>query len=141
MRRALGKVAAQLSKRVSVATTIAQAGGRSPADAAQAVVEGLILGAYRFDRYKSKKEDARVLETVTVLGTPRWDAKAVKAALARAQVVSEAAAWARDLVNTPARDMTPAVLARRGVHEVPAPGRNGHRLTTWARRDPRLHDS
>jgi len=112
VRRAVGKVARQLSKRTSVATTLAQAGGRNVADAVQAVVEGHILGAYRFDRYKSKKDDAAVLETVTVLGVAKWDAKVVKAAIARAVVVSESAAWARDLVNTPARDMTPAVLAK-----------------------------
>jgi leucyl aminopeptidase len=112
VRRAIGKVAAKLSKRGSVATTLAQAGGRSAADAVQAVVEGLILGAYRFDRYKSKKEDPAALETVIVLVPARWDAGVVKAAIARARVVSEAVAWARDLVNTPARDMTPAVLAK-----------------------------
>lgn len=111
VRRALGKVARQLSKRATVATTLAQAGGRSSVGAAEAVVEGLLLGAYRFDRYKSEKEDPPALRSVTVLGTARWDARAVKAALARAQVVTECALWARDLVNTPARDMTPAVLA------------------------------
>jgi len=111
VRRGIGRVARQVSKRASVATTLAQAGGRSAEDAAQAVVEGLLLGAYRFDRYKSKKEDEAALATVTVLGSPRWNTRAVKDALRRGEVVSEAAAWARDLVNTPAGDMTPAHLA------------------------------
>ncbi len=113
VRRAAGRVARQLAKRSSVATTLAQAGGRSAADAAAAVVEGQILGAYRFDRYKSKAdEDGAALATFTVLGAARWDAKAAKAAIARAEIVSQAATWARDLVNTPARDMTPALLAK-----------------------------
>jgi leucyl aminopeptidase len=112
VRRAIGKVAAQLAKRGSVATTLAQAGGRNAAEAAQAVVEGLLLGSYRFDRYKTDADAPARLETVTVLGTARWDAKAVRAALARGEVVSGSALWARDLVNTPARDMTPAVLAK-----------------------------
>lgn len=111
VRRAAGTVARQLSKRGSVATTLAQAGGRNATEAVQAVVEGLILGAYRFDRYKSKKDAPPALERVTVLGPARWDAKATKAAIERARIVSEAASWARDLVNTPARDMTPAALA------------------------------
>jgi len=111
VRRGIGRVARQVSKRASVATTLAQAGGRSAEDAAQAVVEGLLLGAYRFDRYKSKKEAEAALATVTVLGSPRWNTRAVKDALRRGEVVSEAAAWARDLVNTPAGDMTPAHLA------------------------------
>ncbi len=112
VRRAIGKVAAQLAKRGSVATTLAQAGGRNPAEAAQAVVEGLLLGSYRFDRYKTSPEAPPRWETVTVLGPARWDAKAVRAALNRGQVVSASAMWARDLVNTPARDMTPAALAK-----------------------------
>jgi leucyl aminopeptidase len=111
VRLAAGKVARQLSKRGSVATTLAQAGGRGAVEAVQAVVEGLILGAYRFDRYKSEKDDPPALERVTVLGTARWDAKAARAAIERGRVVAESAAWARDLVNTPARDMTPAALA------------------------------
>ena len=109
---AAGKVARQLSKRGSVATTLAQASGRNAADAVQAVVEGLILGAYRFDRYKSKKDDPPSLERVTVLGAARWDTKAAKVAVERARIVGESAVWARDLVNTPARDMTPVALAK-----------------------------
>ena len=112
VRRAAGKVARQLSKRGSAATTLAQAGGRNAAGAVQAVVEGLILGAYRFDRYKSTKDDPPALERVTVLGPARWDARAAKAAIEQARIVSESATWARDLVNTPARDMTPAALAK-----------------------------
>ncbi|HEU4356452.1 MAG TPA: leucyl aminopeptidase [Actinomycetota bacterium] len=112
VRRAAGKAARHLTKRGSVATTLAQAGGRNPAGAVQAVVEGLILGAYRFDRYKSTKDDPPALERVTVLGAARWDAKTAKAAIERARIVSESTTWARDLVNTPARDMTPAALAK-----------------------------
>ena len=48
---------------------------------------------------------------MTILGSARWNTRAVKDALRRGEVVSEAAAWARDLVNTPASDMTPAHLA------------------------------
>ena len=96
-----------------MATTLAQASGRNAADAVQAVVEGLILGAYRFDRYKSKKDDPPSLERVTVLGAARWDTKAAKVAVERARIVGESAVWARDLMNTPAQNMTPvATLAK-----------------------------
>jgi leucyl aminopeptidase len=110
LRRAVGKVAPQVAKLGSAATTVAQA-GRSAEDAVQAVVEGLLLGAYRFDRYKTDDEERSALGAVTVLGSPRWDRKVAKAALERAQIVAEAALWTRDLVNTPARDMTPSDLA------------------------------
>lgn len=118
LRRAIGKVAPQLAKRASVATTLPQVVGRSAEEAVQATVEGILLGAYRFDVYKTGKTrnglpDKPALASVTVIGSPRWNARAVKAAMSRAEVVSEAASWARDLVNTPAKDMTPAVLAER----------------------------
>jgi leucyl aminopeptidase len=111
LRRAIGLAAPQLLKYTRVATTMARSGGRNPEEAAQALVEGLLLGSYRFDRYKTKPADAQALETVVVLGSARWDARAVRAALNRGQVLSESTMWARDLVNTPARDMTPADLA------------------------------
>jgi leucyl aminopeptidase len=112
VRRAIGKVAPQLAKRTTVVTTIAQAVGRSAEDAIQATVEGVLLGSYRFDRYKSKKNDAPALGTVTLLGSARWNTRAAKAAIERAQIVADAVRWTRDLVNTPARDLAPADLAK-----------------------------
>ncbi|HEX9121904.1 MAG TPA: leucyl aminopeptidase [Actinomycetota bacterium] len=117
LRRAIGKVAPQLSKRVSVATTLPQAAGRSAEDAVQATVEGVLLGSYRFTRYKSGTDgdapEAPALRTVTLLGAARWDTRAMKAAVVRGEVVSDAVAWARDLVNTPAIDCTPDYLAKQ----------------------------
>jgi leucyl aminopeptidase len=117
LRRALGRVAGQLAKRASVATTLPQAAGRHAEDAVQATVEGLLLGSYRFDRYKSGKNgdapERPALKTVTILGSARWNTRAAKDAIARAEVVSDAVSWARDLVNTPALDCSPDYLAKQ----------------------------
>ncbi|HEX6231225.1 MAG TPA: leucyl aminopeptidase [Actinomycetota bacterium] len=110
-RRAIGRVAQQLVKQRRVATTLPQVAGRAAADAVQATVEGLVLGSYRFDRYKSSSEPRR-LEELTVLGSERWDARAMRSALHRGEVVAGSQAWARDLVNTPALDLPPAGLAK-----------------------------
>jgi leucyl aminopeptidase len=110
-RRAIGRVAPQLAKRARVATTMPQIAGRTFEEAIQATVEGLILGAYRFDRYKSNGE-RRALDQVVVVGGARADARTAKAAITRGQVVAESQAWARDLVNTPAIDLPPAQLAK-----------------------------
>jgi len=113
IRRALGRVASSLGRFGTVATTFSQAaGGRDAAAAAQAAVEGLILGAYRFDRFKSRPNDAGPITRITVLGPPRADARAGREAVRRGQVVADAVCWARDLVNTPAGDMPPAQIAR-----------------------------
>ena len=114
-RRAIGRVARQLARRKTVATTLPQiAGSKDQVDAVQATVEGVILGSYRFERYKSKKDgDARRLSKVRILGSGKVDAKAGKEAIRRGQVVAESQIWARDLVNTPALDLPPAELAKQ----------------------------
>jgi leucyl aminopeptidase len=120
IRRTLGRAAPQLSKRRAIATTLPQAAGRSPEDAVQATVEGLLLGSYRFDRYKSGKNEDQpekpALRSVTVIGSPRWNggkaaARGLESAIGRGEIVSDAVAWVRDLVNTPAGDLSPANLA------------------------------
>ncbi len=108
LRRALGRVAPSLARFRTLATTFALAleGG----GAVQSAVEGLALGAYRFDRYKTKTDDRPDGFTdAVVLGT---DARKGKAAVARGETLAEAVNWARDLVNTPAGDMPPAQIAR-----------------------------
>jgi leucyl aminopeptidase len=114
VRRAAGKIARRAERFPRVATTLPQAARRGWEAAVRSCAEGLLLGAYRFDRYKgSKRNDERPrLRRITVLGTRRWDAAKARAALRRAEVLAEAEAWARDLVNTPAIDATPAFLAR-----------------------------
>ncbi len=117
LRRAIGRIAPQLARRATVATTFPQAAGRAFEEAVQATVEGLLLGAYRFDRYKSGKgedgAEGAVLKDVTVIGSPRWNARAVRAAIARGEIVADAVCWARDLVNAPALDCTPEYLAQQ----------------------------
>jgi leucyl aminopeptidase len=77
-----------------------------PALAAQAVAEGASLAAYRFSRYKSDPKPSR-MQSISVVGA---DA-AAGAGLARGTRVAAAVAMARDLVNEPARAMTPRRLA------------------------------
>jgi leucyl aminopeptidase len=115
VRRATGRVAARVARYRRVATTLPQAARGRQDQAVQAAVEGLLLGSYRFDRYKVKpiEEDGqrRRLEEVTILGTGRQDARKAREAIRRGGIFAEATELARDLVNTPALDATPAYLA------------------------------
>jgi leucyl aminopeptidase len=114
LRRSLGRAAPAAARFGSVATTFPQAiSGKAAGEAVQAAVEGLALGSYRFDRYKTKKDDAPVgISKITVLGGAKSDAKSAKAAVARGDIIAESVKWARDLVNTPAGDLPPAALAK-----------------------------
>jgi leucyl aminopeptidase len=81
----------------------------TPAAIAAALVEGTLLGDYRFDRLKSAppEEDAppKQLERLIVSGTQE-----IAPAVAEAAVCGEAANRARDLQNRPGNDLTPTAL-------------------------------
>jgi leucyl aminopeptidase len=76
---------------------------------AQAVAEGVVLGAYRYTALKSDPEPSHI-ESLTVVGR---GGKRVMAALERGRAVGEAVRVARDLVNQPGGTLTPAAFAGR----------------------------
>jgi leucyl aminopeptidase len=113
IRRASLKAARSAAKFGTVASTLAQV-GNDTGESARAFAEGIALGSYRFDRYKERPMDEASqekprLRKVTVLSD--GDRASVRSGLSRGQVYADAANWARDLVNTPALDATPAFLA------------------------------
>ena len=116
LRRAGAAVANVTTRAASVATTLPSVGDLDPADAAQAVVEGITLGTYRFGTYKSEQDD-HALDTVTF--HPAGDASSAgwKAGIEPGLVAASAAMLARDLVNLPAGDKRPPALAERVATE------------------------
>lgn len=85
--------------------------GAALAGAAQAVAEGVKLGAYRFDRYKSGDSEASTSRVVVVGAGGRKTADAVE----RGVHVGEAQCLARDLVNEPGGALTPEAFAQVAV--------------------------
>jgi leucyl aminopeptidase len=80
---------------------------------AAALVEGVVLASYRFDRFKSKKdgnedEEDGKLESVVLIG----DASLTEAAEA-AEITAGAANDARELEDLPSNVATPSYLAER----------------------------
>lgn len=77
---------------------------------AAALLEGLCLAAYRFDHYKSEKEsEFSGIEELCVASRQKFPLKVHD----EAHIICEATAMARDLVNTPARDCTPAFMVEK----------------------------
>jgi leucyl aminopeptidase len=108
LRRAGAAVARRARKATSVATTLASVAPDLPAaDAAQAVAEGMALGAYQFLEYKHDGKPTK-LSKVSIIGDASAD---VRAALARGSVIADAVVWARDLINQPAQATPPAQIA------------------------------
>jgi leucyl aminopeptidase len=104
IRRAAGTAARALGSAEAAVTTLA-------ALDLDAAVEGLILGSYRFNEFRTSKTAPKDpgLRKITVLST----AKDAKARAAHAAAVATAVATARDFVNTPPSHLFPAEFAKR----------------------------
>ncbi|NQU98142.1 leucyl aminopeptidase [Candidatus Woesearchaeota archaeon] len=83
--------------------------GKSTTDRAQALTEGMLLGLYKFTHYKTdKKEQPHKINEAVILTK---DVSNTKKGVKRGEILAEATNYVRDLVNIPACDMTPTVLA------------------------------
>jgi leucyl aminopeptidase len=111
IRRAAGVAARSLNGVEAAITTLAELPGD---DVCSAAVEGLILGSYRFDAFRSGKTAPKDhgLRKITVLASDSG-AKDAKKQTAHGAAVATAVATARDLVNTPPSHLFPAEFAKR----------------------------
>jgi leucyl aminopeptidase len=110
-RRAAAALARAADKQTHLAIDVLDsvpAGIERPA-VAQAVAEGVLLGAYRYTALKSDPEPSHI-ESLTVVAT---GGKRVQASLDRGRTVGEAVRIARDLVNQPGGMLTPVAFAAR----------------------------
>ncbi len=83
--------------------------GMWPDDLAQAMVDGVILGDYRFTAYRtdSSKKNSKPLNSMTILVDKTSLLSTVKRGIQRGEATGEATCFARDLCNHPANVMTP----------------------------------
>ncbi|MFY0405599.1 leucyl aminopeptidase [Solicola sp. PLA-1-18] len=127
---ALRRAAAHGIKAVSNAATVAFALPTPRDSSVQAIAEGVLLGGYAFDRYKTEADDDRP-HGVTVI-TDRARTSGAKDALARAVAVSSAVSLARDWVNTPAGDLRPPGFADEARAAVAASSASSKvKVTVW----------
>ncbi|MDO8136966.1 MAG: leucyl aminopeptidase [Candidatus Brocadiales bacterium] len=83
---------------------------------AQAMVEGTILGLYRFQRFKhpepeEKEKEVKELTLLVEKGSALGGLEEARQGARKGQIVSEAVCFARDLVNLPSNEATPRMLA------------------------------
>jgi leucyl aminopeptidase len=116
LRHAAGQVARRLPKTTrSLAFALSET--RDQPGCARAIVEGVLLGGYAFNRHKTaaKKDEPGLLELKVLLPEGSEKSKAHTEALQLGESVARAVAWARDLVNEPANVINPATLAAAAV--------------------------
>lgn len=80
----------------------------------QSVAEGIYLGSYDFEKYKTEKKDNKRIEVYFHSD----DTKIANTAVDKAKKLLEAVFFTRDLVNEPAMDMTPDKLAKTTKKEL-----------------------
>jgi leucyl aminopeptidase len=96
------------------------------AAAMQALTEGLILGGYQYDAYRTPSGPR--LSRATIVGT---GARGERDGLARGQAIAEAVCFARDLVNEPGGSLVPEVFCDRVVARAAEVGLS---TTVWDRK-------
>jgi leucyl aminopeptidase len=113
LRNAAAAVVRAAGTRRSIATTLADLDGVDAADAAQAVVEGASLAAYRYHGLKTEPAPAGLQELTLVVGERRTAGATTGGQ--RGSITATAASLARDLANTPPAHLTARMLADKAV--------------------------
>ena len=109
LRRAAGAAMRALDGVGSVVTTLGLVGGAATPAAVEAVADGLLLGSYRFRRYRTDNGKPPPSRAAIIVGAK--PDRALQAALRRADALATAVTLSRDLVNTAAADLYPETLA------------------------------
>ena len=84
-----------------------------PENGVKAITEGYILGAYNFNKYKSKKDKINLKKVI--ISTEVYEGKAedinkLQKALDEGRIIAEAANFTREIVNQTPADITPVKL-------------------------------
>jgi leucyl aminopeptidase len=101
--------------KVKKAATVVHGGdsGKSAADLARGLTEGILLGAYRYDNYlKDGRNSGFPLEEVTILEKDPGKMRAIQAGVHLGRSVAASVNEARELCNAPSNVCTPTHIAR-----------------------------
>ena len=117
LRLALGKAAKAALKLKAKSAAVQLPVIREAEAQLRAIVEGLVLGGYKYDKWRTTNQDEKAaprLDKVTLL-LPEGEKKQKSwdGIVELARRVGEAQNWARDLVNEPAGTLTPTLLAQQ----------------------------
>lgn len=79
-------------------------------DTAQALVEGFVLGSYRFTKYRTNAQPGESAQRLVIQTTDQD--KQVRRGADRGRIIAEAVCTARDLVNVSPDEKTPVLLSK-----------------------------
>ena len=114
LRSAAAAFARAASKHAQLATNLADVEGVDAKVAAQAVTEGVLLASYRYTGLKNDAKNASRLVALTLVAGPKIEKEVDKGAQ-RGQTIASAAAFARELANTPPTHLNATDIAAKAV--------------------------
>ena len=116
LRLAGGAIAskAKASRAEQVLVVLPDIGGLSTSAKTEAMVEGLVLGNYSFDRYKTSRDKDQPQPVQTFFLTGNGSATAMRRGLKPGLHAALAACRARDMANEPGNVWTPEKFAQYG---------------------------
>ena len=114
LRRA-GGIIAQTAEKIKAGSVMVRLPGQTfcpVEDMGECLAEGIVLGDYRFNRYKKEKPDERsYLGIQDVKFFSDQAVEALKKGVKRGAMAARAACWARDMANEPGNGWTPSDFA------------------------------
>lgn len=116
LRQAAGMAAPSLRNAGAQGITIITDGtGVDAEELGQALSEGIMLGLYRFLKYKTNEENDRKkeLRTITLLTESGGAVKAMQKGVKIGEAIAGSTLLVRDMVSSPPADMTPAIIATK----------------------------
>jgi len=115
IRQAMGTVVKRVRQTkvesFSVALPTAMPGRMSWVEVAQAMVEGAILGSYRFTVYRSEASSEQDIAGMSILIPKKDQLRQVTEGVRRGVATAEATVFVRDLCNHPSNVLTPTRVA------------------------------
>jgi leucyl aminopeptidase len=114
LRSAAAAFARAVPKHAHLATNLTDVDGLDGNVAAQAVAEGVLLASYRYTGLKNEPANASRLESLTLVAGDKRSKDVAKGA-DRGKVVASAAAYARELANTPPTYLNAKDIAAKAV--------------------------
>ncbi|MEW9671939.1 leucyl aminopeptidase [Ammoniphilus sp. 3BR4] len=101
-------------KHINVALNSLMADGLSAQEAAQAFVEGALLGGYRYKGFASEQKEFRQIASLSLVCGEEQEEEIEQGCLA-GEALASGTNLARELVNTPGNLLTPAGIAEAAV--------------------------
>ena len=80
--------------------------------AAAAAVEGVVMGLFEMDKYRTVEKEEGTIERLSVI-VEGADEEALRSGAERGRIIGESVNFTRDLANEPGAYMTPTIMAER----------------------------